>query len=62
MNLLKPVHASDDSVSPTTFQQSSIFSPPLHQVMYVSGNVDMHLIGIGSDSSLGTHSLTRGST
>ena len=34
MNLLKPVHASDNFLSPSTFQKSSIFSPSLHQVMY----------------------------
>ena len=32
MNLVKPVHASDNSLSPSTFQQSSIFSPTIHPV------------------------------
>ena len=35
MNLVKPVHASDNSLSPSTSQSSSIFSPTIHPVTFV---------------------------
>ena len=35
MNLEKPDHASDNSLFPSTFQWTSIFSPAIHPVMYM---------------------------
>ena len=34
-NLVNPCNVSDHSLSPSTFQQSSIFSPTIHPVMYM---------------------------
>ena len=62
-NLVNPVHASDNSLSPSTFQLSSICfsnitSGDVHVVLVTS----MYFNGIRNDSSLGTYSLTLGST
>ena len=54
MNLVKLVHASDNSLSIPV-------SVIIDQVMYGSGNVDV-LSGTGNDCSLGMFSLTLGST
>ena len=61
MNLVKPVHACDKSLSPSTFQWSStclcdITSKVVSVVLVTS----MIFSGIGNHSSVGTYSLTRG--
>ena len=60
-NLVKPAHATDNSLTIHAPVIVIIF-PSLHQVMYeCSGNVDV-LHGKGSDYSFGMYSLTLGST
>ena len=62
MNLVKPVHASDVSLSPSTFQQSSIC---FYNITFNGVNVvlvtSMYFIGIRNVSSFGMYSLTLGS-
>ena len=59
MNLVKNVHASDEHLLPSTFQQSSIFLSDITSrdasVVLVTS---MYFSGTGNDSSLGTHSFT----
>ena len=63
MNLVKPVHASDNSLSPSTSQSSSIFfSNNTSCDVCVVLATSMYFNGIGFDSSLGMYSLTLGST
>ena len=63
VNLVKPVHVSDNSRSPSTFHQSSMFlsniTPKDVSVVRVTS---IYFSGKGNDSSLGTYSLTLGST
>ena len=62
-NLVNPVHASDNSLSPPTFQQSSIFfSNNTSSDVCVVLVMLMYVIGIGNESSFGTCSLTLGTT
>ena len=63
MNLVKPVHESDNSRSSSTFQQSSIcFSNNTSSDVCVFLVTLMYFSGIGNDPPLGTYSLTLGST
>ena len=63
MNLVKPVQESDNSLSPSMFQQSSICcSNNTSSDVWVDLTTSMLFNGIGNDSSLGTKSLTLGST
>ena len=57
VNLVKPVHASDNSRSPSTFQKSSTcFSNDISKDVSVVLVTSMYRSGIGNDSSLGTYS------
>ena len=61
--LVKAVYVSDNSRSPSTFQQSSLlFSSITSKDGLVALVTSMYFSGIGNDSSLGTYSLTLGST
>ena len=63
INLVKPVHASDNYLSPSTFQKSSIcVSNNTSSDVCVVLVTSMYFIGIGHDSSLVMYSLTLGST
>ena len=62
VNLVKRVHVSDSSRSPSTFQQSSIlFSSTTSTDVLVALVASIYFSGIGNDASLGTYSLTLGS-
>ena len=63
VNLAKPVHVSDNSRSPSTFQQSSMFlSNNTSKHVSVALVTSIYFSEQGNDSSLGTCSLTLGST
>ena len=63
VKLVKPVHVSDKSRSPSTFQQSSmlLFSITSSDVL-VALVTSICFCGIGNDASLGSYRLTLGST
>ena len=63
MSLVKPLHASDNSLSPSTLQESSIcFSSNTSNVVVVRPTTFTFSSGVGSHSSFGAQSLTLGST
>ena len=63
MNLVKPVHASYNSLSPSTLQSSSMcFSNNTSNEVYIVLVMSMYLIGIRNVSSFDMYSLTLGST
>ena len=60
---MNPVHESDGSRFPSIFQKSSMFiSSITSKVALVALVTSMYRSGIGNDASLGTYSLTLGST
>ena len=63
VNLVKPVHTSDNSLCPSAFQQSSIgFSNNTSIDVYVALVTSMYFTGKGNISSFSMYSLTLGST
>ena len=62
VNRVNPVHESDRSRFPSIFQSSSRRSSITSKVVLVALVTSMYCSGIGNDSSLGTYSLTLGST
>ena len=63
VNRVKPVYATDRSRSPSILQQSSMWRPGItSKVVLAALATSIYRNGIGNDSSLGTQSVTLGST